>query len=481
MNITALEPRAVWQYFHQLTQIPRPSHQETEVQQYILDEASRLGLSAERDAAGNVLVHKDASEGREAEPGVILQAHLDMVAQKNQDTQHDFTKDPICTLVKGEWVYADGTTLGADNGIGVAMILAILADKTLSHPPLEGLFTASEETGLDGARNVQPNWLKGDILLNLDYEEEGELCIGCAGAVNGNYNLPLQYETQNGQGYHLRIRGLKGGHSGVEIHLQRGNAIKILARALQNLQDDPAYALQIIDLWAGDLRNAIPREADALVALNGTKLAQAQQTLHDLTDTIRNELPAEDQKLQITLEPGDAFYKTLSTKSTAEVIGILRNLPNGVDRMSVDIEGLVETSNNVAVAKIEKESLHIRCMLRSSVDSARDDLAARNEQLLNLVGGSAQYSGAYSGWQPQPHSELVQKLERIGTEIYGHTPPIKAIHAGLECGILYTHYPHWQMAAFGPTIVSPHSPDEKVNIASVGRCYHWLETYLQTR
>ena len=455
MSIQELAPRGVWQYFYQITQIPRPSHQEEKIQQYILDEAARLGLPAERDARGNIRVCKAGSAGRENEPGVILQAHLDMVAQKNSDTVHDFSKDPIRTVVKGDWVHADGTTLGADNGIGVAMILAVLADPHLS-------------------------WLQGDILLNLDYEEEGELCIGCAGAVNGDYTLPLQYEALDGQGYQLRVRGLKGGHSGVEIHLQRGNAIKILARALQTLHEDKDYALKLAGITAGDLRNAIPREADAVVALSGSQLAAAQQTLHELTAQIRAELPAEDQGLQISLEPGEAISRVLDGQSAARVIAVLRNLNNGVDRMSVDIPGLVETSNNVAVVRTD-DTLRVRCMLRSSVDSARDDLAARMEALLNLAGGSAAYTGAYSGWKPQPHAELVEKLAALGEKIYGKMPPVKAIHAGLECGILYTHYPHWQMAAFGPTIVSPHSPDEKVNIASVARSYCWLVSYLNSR
>lgn len=481
MSIQELEPRAVWQYFHQITQVPRPSAQEEKIQQYILDEAARLGLPAERDAGGNIRVRKAATAGRENEPGVILQAHLDMVAQKNRDTVHDFSKDPIRTVIDGDWVRADGTTLGADNGIGVAMVLAILADKKLSHPPLEALFTASEEIGLIGASAVQPNWLNGSVLLNLDFEDEGELCIGCAGATNADYTVPLQYEPLQGQGYQLHVGGLKGGHSGVEIHLQRGNAIKILARVLQALHDDPNNALKIIGLQAGDLSNAIPREADAAVALNDSQLAAVQQRLHELTAEIRAELPAEDQGLHISLEPGAPFSHILSEQSARQVIGLLRNLHNGVDRMSVDIPDLVETSNNLAAVKTDDKALYILCMLRSSVDSARAELVARIEALFTLVGGSWQYSGSYSGWKPQPHSELVEKLAALGEKIYGKAPQVKAIHAGLECGILYTHYPHWQMASFGPHITGPHSPDEKVNIASVGRCYQWLTDYLQNK
>ena len=426
MNIQELEPRAVWQYFHQITQVPRPSAQEEKIQQYILDEAARLGLPADRDAGGNIRVRKTATAGRENEPGVILQAHLDMVAQKNRDTVHDFSKDPIRTVIDGDWVRADGTTLGADNGIGVAMVLAILADKNLRHPP-------------------------------------------------------LQYEPLQGQGYPLHVGGLKGGHSGVEIHLQRGNAIKILARVLQALHDDPNNALKIIGLQAGDLSNAIPREADAAVALNDSQLAAVQQRLHELTAEIRAELSAEDQGLHISLEPGAPFSHILSAQSARQVIGLLRNLHNGVDRMSVDIPDLVETSNNLAAVKTDDKALYILCMLRSSVDSARAELAARIEALFTLVGGSWQYSGSYSGWKPQPHSELVEKLVALGTKIYGKAPSVKAIHAGLECGMLFTNYPHWQMASFGPHIVSPHSPDEKVNIASVGRCYQWLTDYLQNK
>ena len=481
MNIQELEPRAVWQYFHQITQVPRPSAQEEKIQQYILDEAARLGLPAERDAGGNIRVRKTATAGRENEPGVILQAHLDMVAQKNRDTVHDFSKDPIRTVIDGDWVRADGTTLGADNGIGVAMVLAILADKNLSHPPLEALFTASEEIGLLGASAVQPNWLNGSVLLNLDFEDEGELCIGCAGATNADYTVPLQYEPLRGQGYQLHVGGLKGGHSGVEIHLQRGNAIKILARVLQALHDEPNNALKIIGLQAGDLSNAIPREADAAVALNDSQLAAVQQRLHELTAEIRAELPADDRGLHISLEPGASFSHILSEQSARQVIGLLRNLHNGVDRMSVDIPDLVETSNNLAAIKTDDKALYILCMLRSSVDSARAELVARIEALFTLVGGSWQYSGAYSGWKPQPHSELVEKLVALGTKIYGKAPSVKAIHAGLECGMLFTNYPHWQMASFGPHIVSPHSPDEKVNIASVGRCYQWLTDYLQNK
>ena len=277
------------------------------------------------------------------------------------------------------------------------------------------------------------------------------------------------------------MRGLKGGHSGVEIHLQRGNAIKILARALHALQDDASNALRIVNLEGGDLRNAIPREADALITLNGGNLATAQQNLQELTAHIRNELPPEDQTLHISLEPAETISRALSEKSTAQVIGVLRNLHNGVDRMSIDIPGLVETSNNLAVAKTKDDALHISCMLRSSVDSARDDLAARIAQLVSLAGGSSEYSGAYSGWQPLPHSELVEKLKKIGATIYGDNMPVKAVHAGLECGILFTKYPHWQMASFGPTIVSPHSPNEKVNIASVERSNRWLRAFLQSQ
>ncbi|MDO4777101.1 MAG: aminoacyl-histidine dipeptidase [Cardiobacteriaceae bacterium] len=479
-TILDLEPKSLWHYFHQLTQIPRPSHHEEAVQQFVLDEATRLGLDAERDAAGNIRVRKAASPGKEGWPGVILQAHLDMVPQKNGDKVHDFTKDPITTIVGDDgWVRADGTTLGADNGLGVAAILAVLADERLIHPPLEALFTASEETGMTGAKGLQGGWLNGKYLINLDYEEEGELCIGCAGGLDGSYTLPFACETVALPGYRLTVRGLKGGHSGVDIHKKRGNAIKILTEALFALGVE-----HIADIHGGDLRNAIPREAEALIALPDGNAEAACATLQTLADRIKQDLNADDQGLVFALEAAQPLASIIAPADTRRLLAALRDLPNGIDAMSESMPGLVETSTNLASIRCQHDGargeLHLHCLLRSSNNDGKKALAERMAAVIEQAGGSAHYDGDYGGWLPLPESALVRALVQSGEAVYGHKPPLKAIHAGLECGILAENYPLWQMIAFGPTIESPHSPDERAHIESTARFYQWLIASLGT-
>ncbi|MDO4681198.1 MAG: aminoacyl-histidine dipeptidase [Lautropia sp.] len=473
-TILDLQPARVWQYFHQLTQIPRPSHHEAAVQQYVLDEAQRLGLEAVRDEAGNIRVRKPASEGLESAPGIILQSHLDMVPQKNADKEHDFERDPITTIVREDgWVTADGTTLGADNGIGVAIILAVLADETLTHPPLEALFTATEETGMTGAQGLQPGWLDGQYLINLDFEDEAELCIGCAGGLDGSYTVPYQRRAVQMPGYRLVVRGLRGGHSGVDIHRMRGNAIRILALALVYIG-----AKDIAWLSGGNLRNAIPREAQALIALPDEAAFQAaKQKLAELQKIVHDNLSAADHGLDMTLEPAGEVHEVI--EDAQRILDVLRGLHNGVDRMSPAIAGLVETSSNLAAVVCQDGALKIHCLLRSSSEPQKADLADRMAGVVRLAGGTAEYSGDYGGWQPQPGSMLVQVFQETGEKMFGHKPPIKAIHAGLECGILSKHYPHWQMISFGPTITGAHSPDEAVKIDTVGRCYAWLVLSLE--
>ncbi|MDO5101894.1 MAG: aminoacyl-histidine dipeptidase [Lautropia sp.] len=468
-TILDLQPQAVWHYFHQLTQIPRPSHHEAAVQQFVLDEAQRLGLPAERDDAGNIRVRKAASAGAEGAPGVILQAHLDMVAQKNADKVHDFERDPITTIVRPDgWVTADGTTLGADNGIGAAIILAALADQNLVHPPLEALFTATEETGMDGAKGLQPGWLDGRFLINLDFEDEAELCIGCAGGVDGSYTIPYTTRPVQMPGYRLKVRGLRGGHSGVDIHRLRGNAIRILTRALVAIG-----AEFIADMRGGNLRNAIPREAEALIGLpDEAAVAAVRAKLAALQTVIRQNLSAADHDLRLLLEPAEAVSAVIVERQ--RLLDVLRGLPHGVDRMSPQIADLVETSTNMAAIACDGKVLTIHCLLRSSSESQKADLADRMASVVRLAGGEVAYTGDYGGWQPQPGSTLVQVFQQTGEKLFGHKPPIKAIHAGLECGILSIHYPHWEMISFGPTITGAHSPDEAVKIETVGRCYVWL-------
>lgn len=472
-TILDLQPQAVWHYFHQLTQIPRPSHHEAAVQQYVLDEAARLGLAAERDAAGNIRVRKPASEGLEAAPGVILQAHLDMVPQKNADRAHDFERDPIRTIVREDgWVTADGTTLGADNGIGAAMILAVLADGALTHGPLEALFTATEETGMTGAMGLQPGWLDGQYLINLDYEDEGELCIGCAGGLDGSFVVPHGSRAVRLPGYRLRVKGLRGGHSGVDIHRLRGNAIRILAQALVAIG-----ATEIVGISGGNLRNAIPREAEAWLGLADEAAADAARAvLASLVPQIRQGLDADDQGLEIMLVPADAVTEVID--DAGRVLDVLRALPHGVDRMSAAMPGLVETSTNLAAVHSQDGAVHIHCLLRSSSDIRKQDLADRMAAVLRLAGGRWHFSGDYGGWLPQPESRLVEVFQQTGQAIFGRKPPIRAIHAGLECGILSRHYPHWQMISLGPTITGAHSPDEAVKIDTVVRAQRWLEDSL---
>lgn len=470
-TIHDLAPKPLWQYFHQLTQIPRPSHHEEAVQQFVLDEAARLGLQAARDEAGNIRVRKAASAGCEGAPGVILQAHLDMVPQKNADKVHDFTKDPITTLVGEDgWLRADGTTLGADNGLGVAAILAILADKTLVHPPLEALFTASEETGMSGANGLQGGWLEGSYLINLDYEDEGELCIGCAGGLDGSFTLPFARQTlpQTRTMHRLTVRGLVGGHSGIDIHKQRGNAIKILALLLERLE-----AAHIVDIEGGNLRNAIPREAQALLVLAGDEAA-ARAQLDGVQKEIAALLPEEDAQIRLGLEAAGTTDTAIADGDAKRLIAVLRALPNGVDRMTPAMPDLVDCSTNLAAVHCDSHALHMHCLLRAGNDDAKRDLAARMAAVVSLAGGRAEFTGDYGGWQPAPQSDLVRVMQESGAKVFGTTPPLKAIHAGLECGILAQHYPHWQMVALGPTITMPHSPDERANIASVARFYDWL-------
>ncbi|MDO4435954.1 MAG: aminoacyl-histidine dipeptidase [Cardiobacteriaceae bacterium] len=469
MQITDLEPKALWHYFHALTQIPRPSHHEEAVQAYILETAKALGLEAKRDEVGNIVVRKAASKGKEQQAGVILQAHLDMVPQKNNDKIHDFTKDPIKTVIKGDWVYADGTTLGADNGLGVAAMLAVLADNTLEHPPLEALFTATEEVGMDGAKGLKGGFLQGKYLINLDYEEEGELCIGCAGGLDASFAVPYGIQYQTLPTFRLEVKGLKGGHSGVDIHKGRGNALKILAESLVKLKMS-----QLLLIEGGNLRNAIPREATASFSSNLT-LAEQQSALARLESELKRVLPPEEQglKLSVYQETSDE-QAWLSVEDSQRCLNFIRALPNGVDRMSAQMEDLVETSTNLAAVTFAGSEMQAHCLLRSSDNQRRNDLASRMESVVKLAGGRVEFSGDYNGWQPMPESDLVRVMAQTGKDIYGTQPPLKAIHAGLECGILSTHYPHWEMVAFGPTIESPHSPDERAHIESTKRFYFWL-------
>ncbi|WP_296403764.1 aminoacyl-histidine dipeptidase [Psychrobacter sp.] len=479
-DISQLSPTVVWQYFQALTQIPRPSHQEEAVQQFVLENAKKLGLWAQRDNVGNVLVRKPATKGMENAPGIILQNHLDMVAQKNEDSVHNFSTDPIQAYIdpeyNNEWVTAKGTTLGADNGIGVACALAILASDDIVHGPLEALFTATEETGMDGAKGLKPGWIEGQLLLNLDTEELGDICIGCAGGLDASFTLPIQWQAPSmSKAYQLSVRGLKGGHSGIDIIKQRGNAALIVSRLLDRISD----YIEVASINAGNLRNAIPREANAIFVTD-TADDKLKQLIHSEAEVIRRGLPIEDRNMTITIDDTDLASFVWTKSCQHNLLTAIRLCPNGVDRMSMDSAGVVETSVNLARIDTQQNHLQLQSLLRSLDDDARDDLADRMKRLFEAFGAKVDLEGEYPGWKPAPHSALTDCVIREGEKLLGTKPNVTVIHAGLECGLLGHHYPHWQMVSFGPTIEMPHSPDERVNIKSVGKFWQWLINVLKT-
>ncbi|MDR1405841.1 MAG: aminoacyl-histidine dipeptidase [Prevotellaceae bacterium] len=480
MSIANLEPARVWKHFHALTQIPRPSKHEEKIVACMTDFGKRLGLETIVDETGNVIIRKPAVKGMENRRGVILQAHLDMVPQKNSDTQHDFEKDPITAFADGEWVRAKGTTLGADNGIGVAMAMAVLEAADLSHGPVEALFTIDEETGMTGAFGLKPGLLKGDILINLDSEDEGELYVGCAGGLDGSFLFrgteepaPAGYEA-----FRLSVKGLRGGHSGMDINLGRGNANKIMFRLLHQLSAE--FGMRLASVDGGSLRNAIPREAFAVILLPADKVAAAKQAVDAAFRTIAAELAVTEENLDIAIEPAGTPEKTIDEKIQKALILAVCACPNGVMRMSDSVPGLIETSSNLAIVKLEKDTARISCLLRSSVDSAKDDLAAMMGAVFTLAGAEVRFTGGYPGWKPNPASTVLRTMKEVYQKLYGKTPEVKAIHAGLECGLLGGTYPHWDMISCGPTIRSPHSPDERVKIDTVGKCWNFLVETLKT-
>jgi dipeptidase D len=406
--------------------------------------------------------------------GVILQGHLDMVPQKNSDKVHDFEKDPIETIIDGDWVRANGTTLGADNGMGVAATMAILEATDMQHGPIEALFTTDEETGMTGAIGLKPGVLKGDILVNMDSEDEGELYIGCAGGTNGNISFTYDDQPLAGDftGYKINVTGLKGGHSGVDIHLGRGNANKIMNRVLYHAHKK--HGLQVATIDGGSLRNAIPRESFAIVAVPSAKTEAFLACLGRVADKIKHELSAVEPTLKIEAIPAETPKSVINQAVLVKCMNAVYACPNGVMRMSNEMAGLVETSNNLAIVKAEKGTIKICNLMRSSVDSAKDDLQQMMQSVFDLAGAESVFDGSYPGWKPNPNSPILKTMQDVYNRKYGNIPEIKAIHAGLECGILGGAYPNWDMISFGPTIRFPHSPDEKVNIATVQKFYDFL-------
>ncbi len=483
-EILNLEPKIVWKNFHAITQIPHPSKKEEKIAEFIIEFAKKNNLEWEQQPAGpdgivgNVIIRKPAASGMENRKGVVLQAHLDMVPQKNSEKVHDFEKDPIETRIadEGKWVRANGTTLGADNGIGVAAILSILESKDLQHGPIEALFTIDEETGMTGAFRLKAGMLKGDILMNLDSEDEGELYVGCAGGVDANitFNYTPENIPANMSAFTLSVTGLSGGHSGMDIVQGKGNANKILFRFLKTASKK--YAVRIASINGGSLRNAIPREAFACILIPNEKIDAAKAELKTFQEIVVKELSQNknETKPEIKLEPAPMPASVIDAKTQNNLINAVYGCPNGVIRMSDSMQGLVETSTNLAIVKSNEKQISVNCLLRSSVDSAKEDLGQMISCVMELAGANCSLDGAYPGWKPNMDSPILKTMQEIYHKMYGKTPEIKAIHAGLECGLLGGAYPNWDMISFGPTIRNPHSPDERVEIASVKKFWDYL-------
>ncbi|WP_456296105.1 aminoacyl-histidine dipeptidase [Vibrio sp. AK197] len=478
-EISNLSPTPIWQFFDKICSIPHPSKHEEALASYIVDWATQQDLSVRRDPTGNVIIKKPATAGMEHKKAVVLQAHIDMVPQKNEDTIHDFTTDPIQPYIDGEWVTAQGTTLGADNGMGMASCLAVLASNDIKHGPLEVLLTVDEEAGMSGAFGLEAGWLEGEILLNTDSEQEGEVYMGCAGGVDGEITFPIEREAKPEQfeTRKLVIKGLKGGHSGVDIHTGRANANKLMARFLA--QHAKALDLRLVEFRGGTLRNAIPREAFATVALPAKNLEQLNSVFESYTELVKTELAAIETNLVSFNEAVASQEPVFSSPSQQRFIAALNACPNGVIRMSDDIEGVVETSLNVGVISTEENAVKVLCLVRSLIDSGRDQVEGILSSVADLAGASIAFSGAYPGWKPDPDSEIMHIFRDMYEGIYGHKPNIMVIHAGLECGLFKKPYPNMDMVSFGPTIKFPHSPDEKVEISSVALFWEQMVAILE--
>ena len=458
MNKQNLKPEGIFHYFHEICQVPRPSKQEEKIIAYLIEFAQKNKLTYKKDKIGNVLISKPATPGMENKKTVILQSHVDMVCEKNRDTEHNFLTDPIETLVEGDWMKANGTTLGADNGIGVATQLAVLADNSLQHGPIECLFTVDEETGLSGAFALEEGFLSGEILLNLDSEDEGELFIGCSGGIDSvaefNYtkvNVPANYFF-----FKIDIKGLTGGHSGGDIHLGLGNANKLLTRFLS--QTIEKYDLYLCEIEGGNLRNAIPREAHAVCAVPEENKHALRADLNIFISEIENEIGVIEPNFKAVLESVPAQNEAIDKETTARLIKTLYAVPHGVHAMSQEIPGLVETSTNLASIKMrENQTIRIETSQRSSILSARDDMANTVRAAFELGGAKVSHGDGYPGWKPNPHSEIVEVAKESYKRLFQVDPEIKAIHAGLECGLFLDKYPNLDMVSFGPTMRGGHS------------------------
>lgn len=473
-EIKNLKPNLLWQHFENLNAVPRPSKKEEKVIEFIRNFGENLSLETSVDHIGNVIIKKPASPGMEGRKTIVLQSHLDMVHQKNSDKDFDFEKEGIKMYVDGDWVKAKGTTLGADNGIGVASIMAILSSNDVPHPNLEALFTIDEETGMTGANELKGGLLQGEIMLNLDTEDDKELCIGCAGGIDvsaqGQYDeVPVEDGFQTCR---IILNGLTGGHSGMDIHLGRGNANKLMNRLLKKLYEE--NEIQIISIDGGGLRNAVPRESIAEVAFNSSSLHQIENTIAEYLSVVKNEYRSTDPALNIELHESNSKSKAMNNNFTKRLLNAVYACQIGIYRMSPDIPDLVQTSNNLARVLVQNGKFTIQCLTRSSVDSEKYDLAESLKSTFELIGAEVDFAGSYPGWTPKPDAEIVKLMENIYSAKFNEKPLVNACHAGLECGILGKNYPEMEMISFGPNIRGAHSPDEKVQISSVQKFWKLL-------
>lgn len=477
--IAGLKPEPVWRYFAEISAIPRGSGNEEAVARFVEETAGKLGLESERDASLNVVVRKPASPGRENASPVCLQGHLDMVCEKNSDVEHDFEKDPIKLVRKGDFIAAEGTTLGADNGAAVAACLAVMEDKSLAHGPLELLFTADEETGLTGAKSLDAGFVKSRTLINLDSEDEDELCYGCAGGADtvGRWTLSLEEPPAGAAPARLKVMGLTGGHSGLDIDKGRGNSIKLLGRTLEALEPKGA---RLALIRGGNKRNAIPREAEALIYLPGSAIEEAAVLSAECGEKFKAELKDSDPGIRVVLDaaPGDAA-KVMSPASQEAVLGAILDVPNGVVRMSADDKGLVETSTNLGVVRTEDGVVEIETCQRSSVARRLEELGGAVSAFFKESGAEVARPPGYPGWEPDIKSPILAKVRKTYERLFGKSPLVKTFHAGLECGLFAEKWPGMDMVSFGPTIRSVHSPDEKMLISSIGRFWKLLTTVLE--
>ena len=477
-DIAKLQPQGLWQIFDGLCAIPRPSKHEEKVSAWIQGWAKEQGLTVKEDKVGNLIISKAATPGMEDRKGVILQAHMDMVPQKNADTQHDFLTDPIRPYIDGDWVTAEGTTLGADNGIGLASAMAVLASNDVPHGPLEVLITIDEEAGMTGAFGLEAGWLEGEILINTDSEQEGEVYMGCAGGIDGSATFDLDFDNvpADSQAFNLSISGLKGGHSGVDIHTGRANANKLLVRFLLTASDQ--FGIRLTELNGGSLRNAIPREANASFVVAKEQIEPLKAALYDYLQTIRHNLGGVETDIDMLLISPETFDTCWSQNTQNAILRALNACPNGVLRMSDDIEGIVETSLNLGVMRCKGPKFVALTLIRSLHDDGRLEAQQMVQSVFDLAGAKIEFSGAYPGWKPDTSSAIMQVVRDTYQGLFNKVPEIMVIHAGLECGLFKTAYPHWDMVSFGPTIKFPHSPDEKVEIATVEQYWQLLVAVL---